>query len=104
MHIITRPRPETLTVEFNGKVFEVRMDGDGAYVPHDLGAYMVEKGLVGRGYNPDPKPRWEKRGDAHGDLIPMFQQWCKEIPKSDVDESVTPEAVANILERGKSQP
>ena len=29
-HIITRPRPETLTVDFNGKRFEIRLDENGA--------------------------------------------------------------------------
>ena len=99
MHIVTRPRPEILTVKFNGKVFEVTMDNDGAYVPSDLGEYMCQRGLVGCGHNPDPGPQWVMHGNVHGEPIPRFAQWCKEIPESDVDEAATPEAVAAILER-----
>jgi hypothetical protein len=99
MHIVTRPREETITVDFNGKRYEVHMGSDGAYIPNDLGAYMVAKGLVGPGFNSDPKPRWAMDGTVHGDLMPMFAQWCKEIPASDIDDATTPEAVAKILER-----
>lgn len=100
MHIVTRPREETIRVEFNGKIYAVRMDGDGAFVPDDLGWFMCQRGLVGRGYRDDPKPQWEKVGKyGHGDLIPKYQHWCKEIPRSDVDDTATPEAVAAILQR-----
>jgi hypothetical protein len=69
MHIVSRPRSEVLTVKFNNKYFEVRLDGE-AYVPDDLGQFMVAKGLVMQGPNPNPKPRWEMNGKAHGDLLP----------------------------------
>ena len=104
MHIVTRPREEIITVKFNSRVFEVRMTSDGAFVPEDLGAHMVARGLVAKGQNPDPRPRWEALpGGAHGDLIPPYQPWVKEVPKSDVDETATPEAVARILEKGKAK-
>jgi len=102
-HIVTRPRPEVLTVDFNGHRFEVTMDGEGAFVPADLGEYMVTRGLVGRGSNPDPKPSWERAGDGHGALIPRFGRWCKQLPPSDVDDNATPAAIAAILERKASK-
>jgi hypothetical protein len=45
MHIITKPRPEVLTVDFHGKRFAVTMTDDGAFVPNDLGEYMWRKGV-----------------------------------------------------------
>jgi hypothetical protein len=106
MHIITRPRPEKITVDFNGKRFEVTMTDDGAFVPNDLGEYMWRRGLVGWDRNtPDPPLQWETHGDAWGDRIDPFAPYVKEIPKSDVDEPEQPEAVAAILGRkGKSRP
>jgi hypothetical protein len=99
MHIVTRPRPEVLTVEFKDHTYQVTMDSDGAFVPADLGEYMVAKGLVGKGCNPDPKPQWEMQGDAYGELIPRFARWVREVPPSDIDDTATPAAVAAILER-----
>jgi hypothetical protein len=91
MHIITRPRPEVLTVKFKDKTYEVRMDGDGAFVPADLGEYMVAKGLVGKGYHDDPKPSWAVNSDgSHGALIPRFSQWCKEIASQPTEGKATP--------------
>ena len=51
MHIVTLPREETVTVKFNGKVLQVTMGGDSAFVPGDLGEFMVAKGLVGNRTN-----------------------------------------------------
>jgi len=99
MHIVTRPRPEVLTVKFKDKTYQATMDGNGAFVPEDLGNFMVATGLVGKGHDPDPGPQWEKVGNGWGAAIPRYQHWCKEIPRSDVDETATPEAVAAILER-----
>jgi hypothetical protein len=96
-HIVTRPREEIIRVDFQGKTFEVRMGPDGAFVPEALAQYMMQRGLVGRGFDPDPKPRWEMHGNTHGDLIDKFARYVKEIPRSDVDEHATPEAVAAIL-------
>jgi hypothetical protein len=42
-------------------------------------------------------------GNVHGDLIPKFQQWVREVPASDIDTAATPAAVAAILER-KAKP
>jgi hypothetical protein len=107
VHIITHPRQEIITVDFNGKRFHVTMTDDGAYVPNDLGEYMWRRGLVAKGYNPDPKPRWQllpngDGGTMWGDRIDPFARYVKEIPKSDVDETATPEAVAAILERKRT--
>lgn len=91
MYIVTRPRPEVLTIKFKDRTYQVTMDSDGAFVPADLGEYMCQRGLVGRGYNPDPKPQWERvPGGGHGALIPMFDPWCKEItPQSDLKENTS---------------
>jgi hypothetical protein len=96
-HIVTRPREEVIVVDFGGKRFSVTMGPDGAFVPDALAQHMMQKGLVGRGFNPDPKPQWEMHGRMHGDLIDKFARYVKEIPKSDQDEHATPEAVAAIL-------
>lgn len=101
MHLVCRPREETIRVEFRGKVFEVRMGGEGAFVPEDLGQYMVARGLVGRGHSPDPKPQWEKVGSGWGDAIDKFAPYVREVPPSDVDEDATPEVIAMILGKGK---
>ncbi len=98
MHIMLRPRHEVLTVKFNNKYFEITLDGE-AWVPNDLGEYMCQRGLVMKGDTKDPGPQWEMNGNTHGDLKPKFAQWVREVPKSDVDETTTPEAVAAILER-----
>jgi hypothetical protein len=81
MHIVTRPRPEILTVKFGDKYFEVNMNDGDAYVPEDLGQFMISKGLVAKGYRDDPKPSWVLNVDgSHGDLIPRYAHWVKEIP------------------------
>jgi hypothetical protein len=64
MHICTLPREETLTVKFQGKVFEVRLGSDGAYVPSDLGMHMVSRGLVAKDNMPDPPPQWVMNSDG----------------------------------------
>jgi hypothetical protein len=79
MHFIPRQRKEIINVEFKNRVFEVTLDGD-AYVPNDLAQHMIAKGLVAKGFNPDPRPRWERNSDgSHGELIPMFSPWVKEL-------------------------
>jgi hypothetical protein len=40
MHIVTLPREEVITVKFNGRVFQVTMGSDGAFVPDNLGQRM----------------------------------------------------------------
>jgi hypothetical protein len=99
MHIVTRPREEIITVKFQGKVFEVRMGGDGAYVPANLGEYMVAKGLVSKGHHNDPPPQWVDNNGSWGDRIDPYASHVKEVPLSDVDETATPAAVAAILGR-----
>jgi hypothetical protein len=99
MHVVTKPRPEVLTVTFQGKVYEVTMTENGAHVPPNLGEHMLATGLVARGHEPDLKPQWEMRNGAWGDAIPMYQNWVREVPRSDVDETAAPEAVAKILEQ-----
>lgn len=101
MHIVTRPRSEVLTVKFKDKTYQVSMGGDGAFVPEDLGQYMVARGLVGKGPNPDPKQQWEKIGSGWGDAIDKFAPYVREVPPSDVDEDATPEIIAMILGKGK---
>jgi hypothetical protein len=97
MHIVTRPRPEKLIVDFNNRRFEVTLTDDGAFVPNDLGEHMWRTGLVGKGSNPDPPLQWETLGRGWGDRIDPFKPYVKEIPKSDQVEPATPEAVAAIL-------
>jgi hypothetical protein len=46
MQIVTLPREEVITVKFNGRVFQVTMGSDGAFVPDNLGQHMIA--LVGR--------------------------------------------------------
>ncbi len=93
MHVVLKPRREVFTVEFKGKVYEVALDGGGAFVPRDLGAYMVAQDLVRRGTEPDPKPRWERVGDAHGKPLDPYEPYVKEIarPPATVDELVAQE-------------
>jgi hypothetical protein len=81
MHIVLLPgqRSEVLQVEFNGRVFEVTFNGDGAHVPNDLGNHMLAQGLVAAGYSPNPKPRFERYGNTHGKELPMFEPWVKEV-------------------------
>jgi hypothetical protein len=84
MHIVTRPRPEIITVDFNGKRFEVRMDGDGAFVPEDLGQHMVQRGLVGKGHHQDPAPQWEKPADRETGF-PRQQSPSGSLPPAPVE-------------------
>lgn len=100
-HVITRPRPEVLTVDFNGKRYEVTLTENGAHAPSNLAEYMIQRGLVARGHEPDPGPQWEKHSKGWGDRIDPFARFVKEIPKSDIDENATPAAVAAILAKRK---
>jgi hypothetical protein len=91
MHIITRPRPETIRVEFQNKTFEVSMTSDGAFVPDNLGQHMIALGLVGAGHLPNPKPEFEKTASGGwGALIPMFSRYVREIPKAQPQERKQP--------------
>src|SRR5258708_2882327 len=100
MHVILKPRPEVITVEFKGKVYEVALDGGGAFVPRDLGAYMVAQDLVRRGTEPDPRPRWERIGDAHGKPLDPYEPYVKEIarPPATVDERVALETAKQLAD------
>jgi hypothetical protein len=104
LHVVTFPREETITVKFQGKVFEVRMGSDGAFIPEPLALHMCALGLVGRGDKPDPRPEWETLpGGGHGDLIEKYSRYVREIPKSDLDEAAAqPKAIAAILRKGKA--
>jgi hypothetical protein len=82
MHIVTLPREEVITVKFNGRVFQVTMGSDGAFVPDNLGQHMISLGLVGAGHLPNPKPEFEKTASGGwGALIPKFSRYVREVPK-----------------------
>ena len=89
MHVVVRARDEAITIKLDdGRIYRVTMRDGEAHVPDHVGRYMIEKGYVALGSAPNPKPRWEPLvGGGHGDLIPMFDRWCKEIvPQSDLKE------------------
>jgi hypothetical protein len=83
MHIVPKPRPEVLTVKFRDKYFEVNMNDGDAFVPEDLGQFMISKGLVVKGHQDDPKPSWvQNRDGSHGELIPRFSHWVREFKET----------------------
>jgi hypothetical protein len=52
-------------------------DGE-AHVPDHVGRFMIEKGYVAQGSEPNTKPEFERvAGGGHGALIPMFSRWCE---------------------------
>jgi hypothetical protein len=80
MHIKPRPQHTPIKVTFDKKTFEITFDSDGAHVPESLGRHMINQGLVVPGDQSNPKPQWKTLpGGGCGDLIPMFDPWCKEI-------------------------
>jgi hypothetical protein len=81
MHIVCKPRDETITIKLDdGRIFKVTLRDGEAHVPDHVGRFMIDKGYVAAGSAPNPKPQWEKvSGGGHGALIPMFSQWCTEI-------------------------
>jgi hypothetical protein len=89
MHVVVRARDEAITIKLpDGKIYRVMMRDGEAHVPDDVGRYMIEHGYVAAGSAPNPKPQWAQTpGGGHGDLIPMFDPWCKEIStQSDLKE------------------
>jgi hypothetical protein len=89
MHIVTRPRDEAITIKLpDGRIYRVTMQGGEAHVPDDVGRFMIARGYVAAGSAPNPKPQFQRVGDGWGDLIPMFDPWCKEIvPQPDLKEN-----------------
>jgi hypothetical protein len=83
MHIVCKPRDETITIKLpDNRIFKVTLRNGEAHVPEPIGRYMIEKGYVAQGSAPPPKPSWELMPDGgHGALIDMFEPWVREIQK-----------------------
>jgi hypothetical protein len=81
MHVVVRPRDEAITIKLpDGRIYRVTIRNGEAHVPDHVGQFMIEKGYVALGSAPNPKPEWAKvPGGGYGDLIPMFDPWCKQI-------------------------
>jgi hypothetical protein len=81
MHVTLRTRPdESLTVKLpDGRIFTVTFRDSAAHVPEHVGRYLIEKGFATAGDEPNPKPAFKQTVSGHGDLIPMFEPWCKDI-------------------------
>jgi hypothetical protein len=80
MHVKHLQKGAPIKVEFEGRMYEILLDADGAYVPHRLGEHMIALGLVARDSDDNPRPRWELLpGGAHGKQLEMFEPWVKRI-------------------------
>jgi hypothetical protein len=87
MHVVKPRADEALTIKLpDGRIFRVTFRDGGAHVPEAVGRYLIDKGYAVGGSEPNPKPRWEMRGDTHGDPIPMFDPWCMEISQSEKEK------------------
>jgi hypothetical protein len=88
MHVVVRARDEAITIKLpDGRIYRVTLRNGEAHVPDHVGRYMIDKGYVALGSAPNPKPQWAQTPGGHGDLIPMFDPWCREIlPQSDLKE------------------
>jgi hypothetical protein len=67
---VTLPDGTTYSVTFR--------DGE-AYLPDNVGRFLIENGQVTQGPGPAPKPRWEWVDGCWGALIDPFDQYCQEI-------------------------
>jgi hypothetical protein len=86
MHIVAKPRDESLTIKLDdGRIYRVTIRDGAAHVPDHVGRFIIERGYVAQGSEPNPRPQWERiAGGGHGALIPMFSRWCEEIsPQSE---------------------
>jgi hypothetical protein len=88
MHILPVVRQHTITVEMDdGKVFEVLMDGGGAWVPKKLADHMIRNGLARQGDQMEfPKPVWNQHinsgpmgGITNGAAVGLWDRWVKEV-------------------------
>jgi hypothetical protein len=92
MHIVCKPRDETLTIKIaDGRVFKVTLRNGEAHVPDHVGKYLIEKGYVVAGSAPNPKPEFERvAGGGWGALLDMFDPWCKELTSQPTEGKATP--------------
>jgi hypothetical protein len=80
MHVVARPRDEAITIKIgDGRIYRVTIRNGEAHVPDHVGKYLIEKGYVALGSAPNPKPQWATTGNGHGELLDMWEPWCKEI-------------------------
>lgn len=81
MHIVLKQRNETLTIKMpDAKIFKITFFDGQAFVPEQVGRFMIEKGFVAQGpETQNAKPEFERVGNGWGAALPLFHRYCTEI-------------------------
>jgi hypothetical protein len=81
MHIVLKQRNETLTIKTpDAKIFKITFFDGQAFVPEQIGRFMIEKGFVTQGpETQNPKPEFEALAGGWGKQLPLFHKFCIEI-------------------------
>ena len=85
MHVVLKQRNETLTLKTpDAKIFKITFYDGQAFVPEQVGRFMIEKGFVAQGpETQNPKPEFEALpGGGWGAALPLFHRYCQEITPS----------------------